>query len=51
MYVHHVQAVPVEVRRGLWGPGNWSYGRLGATMWVLESEFRYSGRAPPALNS
>lgn len=50
VYVHHVRAVPVEVRRGRWVPWNWSYGRLGATMWVLEPELRSSVSAPTALN-
>lgn len=42
VYVHVCMCtlclVPKEVRKGCWVPWHWSYGWLGAIMWVLRIE-------------
>jgi hypothetical protein len=49
--VPHPFLVPKEYRRGYQMPWNWSYKQLWATMWMMEIEYWFSGRATSVLNN
>ena len=49
MSVHHMHAVPTEVRKKHYIPWNWSYRMLLATRQMLEIKVWFSGRAASAL--
>lgn len=50
MYMYHMHTVSTEAGRGNQIPLNWSYRELGAIIWVLGTEARFSTRAASVLN-
>lgn len=51
MHVQHMYELPAELKKEPRGPWDWNYGRLWATVWVLETKPWSHIRTASTINS